>query len=49
MTIYGYARVSTDEQTNSIQVEQLKSEGATNIIEEKRSAKNLHRDKLQFY
>jgi DNA invertase Pin-like site-specific DNA recombinase len=46
MTIYGYARVSSTDQSNDVQVEQLRLAGATNIIQEKQSAKNLERDKL---
>ena len=40
MAIYGYARVSTADQNNEIQVEQLRQAGATKIIEEKKSAKS---------
>ena len=41
MTIYGYARVSTTDQNNDIQREQLKQAGATNIIEEIASGKDV--------
>jgi len=41
MTIYGYARVSTTDQSTDIQTEQLRHAGATNIIEETASGKDI--------
>lgn len=44
---YGYARVSTAQQDLKAQVKQLQQAGATKIIEEKISGKNLERAGLQ--
>jgi DNA invertase Pin-like site-specific DNA recombinase len=43
----GYARVSTDEQSLEVQVEQLKGAGCLQLFEEKKSAKSAERPVLQ--
>jgi DNA invertase Pin-like site-specific DNA recombinase len=46
-TIYGYARVSSSDQSNEVQVEQLRSAGAENVIQEVGTGANLKaRDSL---
>ncbi|MCM3724590.1 recombinase family protein [Neobacillus cucumis] len=45
--LVGYARVSTMDQDYSLQVEQLKKYGCTNIFYEKKSGKNTGRPELK--
>jgi DNA invertase Pin-like site-specific DNA recombinase len=46
MTIYGYARVSTDDQTLDAQIAALKAAGAERVFSEKQSAAKTDRAAL---
>jgi DNA invertase Pin-like site-specific DNA recombinase len=46
MTIYGYARVSTDGQTLDVQIDQLQAAGATKVFREKQSGAKTDRAEL---
>lgn len=45
--IFGYARVSTDDQTLVSQIDALKGAGAERIFQEKKTGKNRNREELQ--
>lgn len=47
MTLIGYARVSTDEQSLDLQIDALKSAGVTTLYEERASGKSMLRPELQ--
>jgi DNA invertase Pin-like site-specific DNA recombinase len=44
--VIGYARVSTDDQTNAAQLAELKKAGCKRIYEEKISGRNVDRPEL---
>lgn len=46
MTIYGYARVSTDGQTLEVQIDQLTAAGASKVFREKQSGAKTDRAEL---
>jgi DNA invertase Pin-like site-specific DNA recombinase len=45
--IFGYARVSTDDQTLDSQIDALKGAGAERIFQEKKTGKNRNREELK--
>ncbi|WP_145509899.1 recombinase family protein, partial [Yersinia rochesterensis] len=47
MATIGYARVSTDEQSNAVQIEQLEALGCDKLFVENASGKNTERSQLK--
>ena len=46
--VYGYTRVSTDDQTSALQVQALRAAGVTKIVEENGSGGDPNRPKLRY-